>query len=143
MTATEDRSGALPAPAPFVSLETEEFWAATARGELLLPRCDRCGSFIWYPRRFCPDCGSQDVSWVRASGRGTVYSFTIVRRGPGPYGAASPFVLAYVELEEGPRVMTNVVGCDPEAVEVGMPVEVVFHDTGEGTALFRFRPAAG
>jgi uncharacterized OB-fold protein len=100
---------ALPAPAPTVTLETEEFWAATARGELLLPRCDNCSTFIWYPRRFCPVCSGQDVSWVKASGRGSIYSFTIVRRGPGPYAEASPFVLAYVELEEGPRIMTNVV----------------------------------
>lgn len=133
---------ALPTPAPAVTLETEQFWVATARGELMIPRCNECATFIWYPRRFCAVCAGQDVSWVKASGRGTVYSFTIVRRGPGPYAEASPFVLAYVELEEGPRIMTNVVDCAPEDVAVGMPVEVVFHDTGQGTSLFRFRPVA-
>jgi uncharacterized OB-fold protein len=64
-----------------------------------------------------------------------------VRRGQGPFAAAAPYVVAYVELEEGPRILTNVVDIDPEQVRIGMPVEVVWHDTGEGSALYRFRPA--
>jgi uncharacterized protein len=133
-------SEALPAPVPDVTAETAEFWGGTARGELLLPRCERCGVVVWYPRAFCPACRSLDVTWFTASGRGTVYSFTVIRRGAPPYDRSTPFVVAYVELEEGPRVLTNVVDCDPDDVEVGMRVEVVFHDTGEGPALYRFRP---
>ena len=128
----------LPTPAPKPTSETETFWAGTAEGKLLLARCDVCATVIWYPRSFCPACASRSTTWIEASGRGTVYSFTIVRRGVGAYKESAPFVVAYVELEEGPRVMTNIID-DPETVEVGMAVEVVFHDTGEGSALYRFR----
>src|SRR5277367_994800 len=117
--------GDLPAPAPAVMPETAAFWAATARGELLLARCPACGAVIWYPRGLCPDCGSTSVEWVAASGRGTVYSFTVVRRGEGRYREAVPYVLAYVELDEGPRMLTNIVDCPTEDVRVGQSVEVV------------------
>jgi len=135
-------SAPLPVPTPAVSAEAEEFWAATAEGRLLLRRCDDCGTVIWYPRAHCPACGSQRTSWTQASGKGTVYTFTVVHRSMlEGFRDALPYVIAYVELEEGPRVLTNVVECDPASVEVGMPVSVVFHDTGTGRALFRFRPA--
>ena len=137
---TQARS--LPAPAPAVNPETREFWAATAEGRLLLKRCLDCGSVIWYPRTICPECSSMDTEWVAASGRGRVYSYTVNHRGEGAYQDSAPFVLAYVELDEGPRIMTNIVGADDADLAVGPPVEVVFHDTGEGSALPRFRPAA-
>ena len=133
---------ALPAPAPAVNPETEEFWAATARGRLLLKRCLDCGSVIWYPRAICPQCASLRTEWFQSSGRGHVYSYTVNHRGEGAYAEAVPYVLAYVELDEGPRVMTNLVEAGEPDLVVGLPVEVVFHDTGEGTALPRFRPAA-
>ena len=131
---------ALPAPAPQPNLETQPFWDATAEGRFLLLRCEN-GHVIWYPRFLCPECRSTETTWVEASGRGTVYTYTIVRRGQGPFAPAAPYVVAYVELEEGPRILTNVVDVDPEQVRIGMPVEVVWHDTGEGSALYRFRPA--
>ena len=134
----------LPAPAPVVLPEVKSFWDATAEGRLLLPRCDDCQTVIWYPRPFCPACGSLRVTWFEASGRGTVYSYTVNRRGTADlpeYRQAGTYVLAYVELEEGPRVMTNIVDCDPESVRIGQPVSIVFHETSQGTALPRFRPA--
>jgi uncharacterized OB-fold protein len=134
----------LPAPAPFVNPEVKPFWEATAQNRLLLPRCDKCQTLIWYPRPFCPRCASTSVTWIEASGRGTIYSFTVNRRGTADlpeYRDVGAYVLAYVELEEGPRVLTNIVDCDPDSVRIGQPVEVVFHDTGQGTALPRFRPA--
>jgi hypothetical protein len=131
----------LPAPAPAVNPETKEFWDATAEGRLLLKRCLDCGSVIWYPRAFCPECASMRTEWFPASGRGRVYSYTVNHRTEGAYKDAAPLVLAYVELEEGPRMMTNVVGAGAR-LAVGLAVEVVFHDTGEGSALPRFRPAA-
>ena len=130
----------LPANAPPVTNETQEFWDATARGVFLLQRCDDCGIVIWYPRFVCPDCHGTNTSWSEGSGRGTVYSYTVPRRGQGPRKDVAPFVVAYVELEEGPRILTNLVEVEPEAVEVGMAVEVVWHDTGEGSALYRIRP---
>jgi len=134
----------LPAPAPVVLPEVKAFWDGTAEGKLLLAKCNECEQLIWYPRPFCPACASTSVSWVPASGRGTVYSFTVNRRGAADlpaYRDAGVYVLAYVELDEGPRIMTNIVECDPDSVRVGQKVEVVFHDTGQGTALWRFRPA--
>ncbi|SRR6266568_4243856 len=143
MTASDVR--VLPAPAPFVQPEVKAFWDGTAAGKLLLPRCLECSEVIWFPRPFCPSCASTRVEWVEASGRGTIYSFTVNRRGVADmsaYREAGVYVLAYVELEEGPRIMTNIVDCDPDSVRIGQQVEVVFHDTGQGTALTRFRPSA-
>jgi uncharacterized protein len=123
------------------SLETQEFWDATARGELLLRKCDDCSSIIWYPRAFCPACSSQNTSWITSSGRGTIYAFSITRKGAGAWAENGPYVIAYIELEEGPRVLSNVVGCSVDRVSIGMPVSVVFDDTGEGMSIYRFAPA--
>lgn len=130
----------LPTPEPEVTPETEPFWEATAEGRLLLKECGDCGRVHYYPRARCPHCGSAATDWTEATGRGTVYSFSVLRQAGGDYGEATPYVLAYVELEEGPRMLTNVVDCDPETVEVGMPVEVTFDAAGEDAALPRFRP---
>ena len=132
----------LPNPSPHPNLETQRFWDATVEERLLLPRCNECGFVIWYPRGFCSECGSENIEWFEASGRGTVYSFSVTRRMPGRWGKIAPFVLAYVELEEGPRLMPNIVDCDPESVAVGQAVEVVFHETEDGPKLPRFRPAS-
>ena len=131
----------LPTPEPHPNLETEPFWEAAAEGRLVLPRCDRCDTVIWYPRRFCPVCHSTAVSWFEASGRGTIYSCTVVRKARGPWAEAVPYVIAHVELEEGPRVLTNIVDAAPDDVAVGMPVTVTFDVTPEGQAIPRFRPA--
>ena len=137
-----DEARPLPAPAPAVSPEAKPYWDATAEGRLLLQRCSDCETVLWYPRGFCPSCSSVRLEWFEATGRGTVYSYTVIRRGAAPpYAGGEPYVLAYVELDEGPRVMTNIVDCDPESVSVGDAVQAVFHDTGEGSALVRFRPA--
>ncbi|HMD93828.1 MAG TPA: Zn-ribbon domain-containing OB-fold protein [Trebonia sp.] len=129
----------LPAPAPPVNPETKPFWDATSEARLLVKQCQDCQSLIWYPRAICPECSSLRTSWLQVSGRGRVYSYTVNYRGEGPYQGCGPYVLAYVELDEGPRMMTNIVETDDRELAVGMPVEVVFHDTGEGSALPRFR----
>ena len=130
----------LPVPPAFVTPDNAPHFDALEEGRLLLPRCDRCGEAIWYPRHHCPFCGSPEVGWFEASGRGVVYSFSVVRRGQGAYAAAAPYVLAYVELEEGPRVMTNLDVDAVERVQVGLPVEMVI-DRAEGVPpLLRFRP---
>ncbi|WP_432828663.1 Zn-ribbon domain-containing OB-fold protein [Dactylosporangium sp. CA-092794] len=132
----------LPVPQPQVDPDNEPFWAATARGVLLLPRCTGCGTVVWYPRFFCPACGGTQLTWFEASGKGVVYTFTVVRKSRREgYTTAVPYVVASVELAEGPRIFTNIVGCSPEAVRIGMPVEVTFVPTADGTALYRFRPA--
>lgn len=130
----------LPTPKPVVDVETEEFWNATAAGRLLLKRCDDCATVIWYPKSLCPSCHGTATSWFEAAGTGVVYSYTVTRRGEGPYREAAPYALAYVELDEGPRVMTNIVDADLDGVHIGQRVRVVFDDTGEGNALVRFTP---
>jgi len=132
----------LPAPAPVINSTTAEFWKATTEGRFLLQRCNACDIVLWFPRRNCPKCWTEDVSTFDAVQKGTVYSFTFVRKGTGAFKDAGPFVIAYVELADGPRIMTNIVDCDIDALHIGMPVEMVFHDTGEGSALYRFRPAS-
>jgi len=134
---------ALPTSAPTVTPETKPFWDATAENRLVLPKCTSCQTVIWYPRTFCPECHTEGVEWIDASGKGTVYSFAITMRGDGPWREVAPYVLAYVELDEGPRLLTNIVDCEPSEVSVGQRVEVVFHATDKGTAVPRFRPAAG
>jgi uncharacterized OB-fold protein len=132
----------LPAPAPVINSTTAEFWKATTEGRFILQRCDTCNIVLWFPRRNCPKCWTEDVSTFDAQQTGTIYSFTVVRKGKGAFQDAGPFVVAYVELADGPRIMTNIVDCDIDALHIGMPVEMVFHDTGEGSALYRFRPAS-
>lgn len=130
----------LPTRPPRRTLETAEFWDACAVGKLVLPRCNACGELIWYPRLVCPFCASHDVAYTEVSGRGTIYTFTIMRRGAGPFRDAAPYVLAYVQLDEGPTLMTNIVGCDPETLQIGHPVRVVFEPT-DSDAVPRFTPA--
>ena len=88
-------TSSLPAPAPPVTLETQPFWDATAEGRLVLPHCEECTTVIWYPRAFCPACGSTSVSWVDAAGTGSVYSCTVVRKGQGAYREAAPLDAGY------------------------------------------------
>jgi uncharacterized OB-fold protein len=130
----------LPKPVPPVNSESAPFWEATREGKLRLPRCNACDFVIFYPRSRCPQCRSADTTWIDMSGRGVVYSYTVTRRTVGRFRKNVPFVIAYVELEEGPRMLTNVVDCDPEQVEVGMPVEVSFDPSEEGPAIPRFAP---
>lgn len=123
-----------------VTTTTEAFWKATSEGRFILQRCDACDLVVWFPRKHCPECWTENLTTFDASGEGTVYSYTVIRKVANEYKQATPFVVAYVELAEGPRIMTNIVGCDVDEVRVGMPVSIEFHDTGEGNALYRFHP---
>lgn len=131
----------LPSGDPRPNAETREFWEATREGRLLLGRCDACARVIWYPRAFCPACHSDSTSSFEASGAGTVYSYTVVRRGRGAWREVSPYVVAYVELDEGPRLLTNLVDVDPDAVEIDMRVSIRFDRSENGYGLARFAPA--
>lgn len=129
-------------PLPRIDEESKGFWEACQRRELVLQRCGQCRRLRHYPRALCPTCLSDAVEWVRASGRGTVYTFTVTHQNQAPgFRDALPYVLAYVELEEGPRVLTNIVDCAPDAVRIGMPVEVVFEDATAAVTLAKFRPS--
>jgi uncharacterized OB-fold protein len=126
-----------------VTTTTEAFWKATSEGRFILQRCDACDLVVWFPRKHCPECWTENLTTFDASGEGTVYSYTVIRKVANEYKQATPFVVAYVELAEGPRIMTNIVGCEVDSVRVGMPVAIEFHDTGEGNALYRFHPVNG
>jgi hypothetical protein len=129
-------------PVPRIDEESRGWWEALQRHELYVQRCRACGTIRLPPRAVCPVCLSSDVEWVRASGRGTVYSFTVTHQNQAPgFREELPYVLAIVELEEGPRIMTNIVGGAPDAVRIGMPVEVVFDDVTPEVTLAKFRPA--
>ncbi len=134
-------SSGLPVRKVEANIDTQEFWNATARGKLLLRKCTECLVIIWYPRPYCPQCQSFETSWIESSGRGVIYSFSITRKGQGAWADKAPYVVAYVELEEGPRVLTNVVAPNVDDVHIGMAVQVIFDDTGEGMAIYRFAPA--
>ena len=134
-----DYKGPIPLPTP----ETRPFWEAARRHELQLRRCRACGRHHFYPRAACPHCLSADLEWRRASGRGTLHTFTVVHRGQRDFPLPAPYVIAIVELAEGPRLMSNLVGIepDPAKIRIGLPVEVVFDDVTSEIALPRFRPA--
>ncbi len=129
-------------PLPRIDEESRGYWEALARHEVYVQRCRACRTPRFYPRALCPSCLADATDWVRASGRGTVYSFTVTHQNQAPgFRDDLPYVLAIVELVEGVRLMTNIVCCAPEAVRIGMPVEVVFEDVTPDITLPKFRPA--
>jgi uncharacterized OB-fold protein len=126
-------------PLPKPSATSRPFWDAAKRHELILQRCGGCQAFIYYPRDRCPHCLSDQLQWAPVSGRGKVYSYTVVRRASTRSFADKPYVLAIVELDEGPRMTTNV-EAPPEAVKVGLPVTVCFDDVTPDRTLIKFKP---
>ncbi|MEV5979056.1 Zn-ribbon domain-containing OB-fold protein [Streptomyces sp. NPDC052114] len=110
---------------------TRPYWEAAGEGRLLIRRCGACGLAHHYPREFCPKCWSEDVTWERASGRATLYTWSVVHRNDlPPFGGRVPYVAAVVDLAEGPRMMTEVVDCAEGALRIGMALRVAFRETG-------------
>jgi hypothetical protein len=135
--AAPPRPKPLPTPTPI----TKPFWDAAKEHRLSLQRCAACGKYVFYPRAICPYCGGARLEWTDVSGQGTVYSYTIARRATArPFAPDVPYVIAIVALAEGPHMMTNVVGCDPDSVRIGMAVEAVFDDVTPDVTLVKFRP---
>lgn len=129
---------------PTMDNESQPWWDAAAEHRYLIKRCNACGQRYWYPREFCPACWSEDTAWEEASGRGTLYTYSVVYRNDlPPWGDRVPYAPAIVDLDEGPRVMARVVDCDHADLEVGMPVEVTFQEDEEGGfTLPVFRPVS-
>jgi uncharacterized OB-fold protein len=138
MTAMAEKFQALPTPTP----ETEHFWEGTRLGQLRLQRCQRCDHSYFPPRPFCPACACREVEVFTASGRATLYSYVINHRAPKGWDA--PYSIAVVELAEGPRMMSNIVGVEqtPQALELDMALEVCFEQVSEDIFLAKFKPAA-
>ncbi|HMK78977.1 MAG TPA: Zn-ribbon domain-containing OB-fold protein [Xanthobacteraceae bacterium] len=129
-------------PLPHLDEENRPWWEALKRHELYLQRCRDCAAIRYYPRAQCPECLSPRTQWIRSSGRAKVYTFTATWQNQAAgFRDALPYVLAYVELEEGPRMLTNIIDCRPEQVRIGMPVEVVYEDVTPEVTLAKFRPA--
>ncbi len=131
-------------PIPPIDPESKPYWEACRRHELILQRTED-GTYYFYPRHIAPGSLRPNVAWVRHSGRGNVYTFSITcQHGGAGFRDDLPFVLAYVELEEtgGVKMITNIVDCDPETVHIGMPVEVVFVDVNDDIAVPMFKPRA-
>jgi uncharacterized OB-fold protein len=127
----------LPQPTP----ETQPYWDGTKVEELRLQRCNECTHIYFPPRPFCPKCASRQVSWIKASGRASLYSYVIHHRATP--GFTPPYSIAVVELAEGPRMMTNIVGCPqtPAALQLDMPLEVTFVSASDTITLPQFKPA--
>ena len=134
----EARSKPVPRPTP----ETAHYWEGAAIGELRIQHCNACDRHYFYPRPSCPQCGSTDVAWVVASGRARLHTYLITHRPAPGFADDVPYAIAVVELEEGPRMMTNIVGVEntPEALVLDMALEVDFEPRGE-LQVPVFRPA--
>jgi uncharacterized protein len=130
-------------PLPVADPVTAPFWESVRAHAMRLQRCTGCGRWIFYPRGLCPHCFSDDLAWEPVAGTGVVHAFTIVHRHPSPaFNAEIPYVVALIELDEGARLLSNLVEVapDPAEVRVGLPVEVVYDDVTAEVTLPKFRP---
>jgi uncharacterized OB-fold protein len=123
-------------PAPSVNVESQPFWDAAKEGRFLIKRCNACGKPHWYPRTLCPYCFSADTAWEESPGEGVIYTYSIMHRSP-----TGPYVIAYVNLNEGPAVLTNLVDVDPKTLAIGQKVKVKFQPTEGGPPVPVFAPA--
>jgi uncharacterized protein len=137
MSETETKSAVMsrPIPAPAVSVETKPFWDAAAQGRFLIKRCEACGKAHWYPRTYCPFCGSGKTVWEESPGEGVIYTYSVMHRSP-----AGPYAIGYVTLDEGPAVLTNFVDVAPDGLSIGMRVKVRFQPTEGGPPAPVFAP---
>jgi len=120
---------------PVVTPETKPFWDAAREGRFTVPTCGACGKAHWYPRAICPFCASDEVEWRESAGKGTIYTFSVMRR------VKDPYAIAHVTLAEGPTMLTNIVDCDFDTLRIGQPVAVVFKETENGPPAPMFKPA--
>lgn len=129
-------------PLPEPNAVSQPFWDAAKEHRLVLQRSKKTGRYVYYPRAVSPFGANDELTWTPVSGRGIVCSFTIARRPTAPQWAEDgPYVIAIVRLEEGPHLTTNIVGCDPDAVRIGMQVVAEFADVTAEVTLVHFRPA--
>ena len=139
-----DEKQTLRKPLPELTPVNQPFWDAARGGKLMMQKCRDCGTWLFCPRPVCGDCASENLEWVQLSGKGKIFSFTVIREVVGQalrgFGPDIPYVTAWIDLDEGPRFCSNIVGTAIENVKIGIPVEAVFEDSGEGVTLPKFRP---
>ena len=129
-------------PLPHIDEENRPWWEAAQRHELYIQKCRDCGDLRFHPRALCTSCMSSRTEWVRCKGGGKIYTFTVTNQNQAAgFRESLPYVMAWVELDEGVKMMTNIVDCPPEQVKIGMPVEAVFDDVTPEVTLVKFRPA--
>ena len=127
---------------PLIENENEPFWTAIDEKRLLVGRCGACGQSHYYPRPHCPHCWSDDVEWVDAVGRATLYTWSVVYTNDlPPWPSRVPYIAAVVELEEGPRMMTHIIGAEGSDLAIGMALELDFVDLDDELSIAVFRPA--
>ncbi len=130
-----------PRPAPEITGHAAPFWAAARNGRLVIQRCPACGHSQHYPRPWCTNCLHESPEFVETSGEGTIYTFTVIRRSAVPaFAARVPYVLAFVDLDEGVRLVTNIVDCDPETVRIGQRVRARFESIDHDHTVVLFAP---
>lgn len=128
-------------PVPVPSPATAQFWAAARDGRLMMPRCDACGQFSFPPPLACPHCDCEQMSWTEMSGRGTVFSYVVYHRVYHPaFKDKVPYVVAVIALDEGPRLISNIIGVPLDEVRCDMPVKVVFEEVRDGIRIPKFTP---
>lgn len=131
-----------PLPRPLSPELSKPFWDAAKRHELMMPRCQKCDRFFFYPREECPRCFSRDPQWANVSGRGRLHSYTIVHQPANPaFQEDAPHVYAVIQLDEGPRMISNMVECEFDDLQVDMPVVAVYDDITPEWTLVKFKPA--
>ena len=129
-------------PLPKINADTQTFWEGCRQHVFRIQKCGDCGHLRWPPAFLCPNCLSKNTQWITASGRGTVYSYSVYHVAFDPaFQEDLPYVVALVALEEGPHILSNIVGCDPHKVICDMPVEVIWNEATESVTLPKFRPA--
>jgi uncharacterized OB-fold protein len=128
-------------PLPVVTEENRPFWEGCLQGKLLLQQCSECHLYQFYPRLYCLHCNHDTLQWVEVRGRGTIYSYTIIHQNKSPeFGHDTPYNVAIVQLEEGPRLLSNIVDIEVTDLKVDLPVTVIFDQVNETIAIPRFRP---
>jgi uncharacterized OB-fold protein len=134
----------IPKPLPEITPVTKPFWEAATKGRLVMQRCGDCRSWIWCPRPACIECGSEKLVWTPMSGRGRVFAFTVIREVIGRalrgFEKDIPYVTAWIDLQEGPRICSNIVQCPVENVRIGLEVEIIFEKASAEISLPKFKP---
>jgi len=133
-----------PLPQSIPNGDSLPYWSAAAEGRLLIRSCEACGKRHFMPRRQCPYCWSENLEWIESKGEGTVYSYSVVHRAPTPaFSAKAPYVIALIDLDEGPRMFANLVGNSALDVTIGDRVRVTFEDRGDAIKMPQFVRAKG
>jgi uncharacterized protein len=130
-------------PQPVANADSQPYWNAAREDRLVIRQCKSCGEKHFMPRHLCPYCWSEDLAWIDAKGTGSVHSFTVIRRASDPaFASLVPYVVALIDLEEGPRMMANILGEDALSVRIGDRVRVTFQDRGDGAKVPQFKRVA-